>query len=775
MGLDKLLYLQGVGADFVNSLGERVEIAEQDRVAMLRCMLPAQWSKTDLSAEQIAQRIYQLDAEPWTQLLPPFQHTSTDKPTLSLFLRRCCTAILNIKVQFENGEVMQFSLDPTSLLNHPDLVQIVGDYRIGERVYYHYQIGFNQTLFESELVVSTSCNVLPYLGLGYHELHVEMVSDTQAVQSRKANGTWLVASSSCYPAGAARQPESQKHWGVSVQLFSLRSETQWGIGDFNDLTALIKWVAKEGGSFVQLNPLHALDLAQPAACSPYSPSDRRRLNPLYIHLEAVPEWADLCQRLDTAAFSALIDDVNAIKKKLNSNQWIDYTAVSQHKYHFFMLLYHEFIKNHLDNHSARGALFTQFVNERGEDLHAFCTQQVIDTADIEAFSGVDESFFAYLQFVAEQQLAQCQVNAKQWGMFIGLVRDLAVGAAANSVEIKSDNNPFCASASIGAPPDQFAPQGQNWGLLPFDPIALKRTGYQHFIALLRSNMQSCGALRIDHVMSLLRLWWWPSHHAQEGGCYVYYPLDALLAIVCTESQRAQCWVIGEDLGLIPPEIVGKLAAAGVLSNELFYFSKQQAHFTPPADYKAQSLMMLANHDVPTLRAWWHADDLQLRRKIGLIDDEHWLLLHGERAQDKQQLLTLLQQEGALQQATVNEVDYSALFHVLLAVTAAGQSALFSVQLCDLMMDVEPVNIPGTWLEYPNWQRRLSATLTELTTSAQRRGLLQLLQQSRQLTEADGASALAAKLAENINTSANIPTPASSASLSLQLNGSTRYD
>lgn len=248
-------------------------------------------------------------------------------------------------------------------------------------------------------------------------------------------------------------------------------------------------------------------------------------------------------------------------------------------------------------------------------------------------------------------------------------------------------------------------------------------------------MQSCGALRIDHVMSLLRLWWWPASAALGNGAYVYYPLDALLAILCIESQRACCRVIGEDLGLIPPEIVSKLFDAGVLSNDLFYFSKQDDAFTLPEHYKPHSLMMLANHDVPPLLAWWQADDLHLRHKIGLIDtdtdkDSHLKHALSLRQHEKQQLLTLLCNAGALSHSDINSTDYSTLLLAWISVCATGAAALFSVQLCDLVQENQPVNIPGTWLEYPNWQRRMSVTLEVLAAATSVKTLFKHLRLAR---------------------------------------------
>ncbi|MCL1048812.1 4-alpha-glucanotransferase [Shewanella abyssi] len=783
MGLEKLLYLQGVGAEFVSCSGEKIYTPEQDRIGILRCMLDGDITENlqqPLSDETIANKTFALDALPWTQVLPSFQHCTIDTPLLNLYLPENINDLLSIELQLESGEVYQFYLYAAKLrahnsnVNPRNLVKVVGNYQIGAVGYLHYQLSITQTLIESSLVrinPRVGCE-LPCIRLGYHRVRIEQASSTSDVnvddgdnKNSAISGTWLVAPATSYQGCNTRV--NDRLWGVSIQLFSLRSDTQWGIGDFADLLALVDVVAKEGASFVLLNPLHALDIANPQACSPYSPSDRRRLNPLYINIEMVAEFelllsektygaTDTENRESKAKFKA---ELLAFKARANGIDWLDYRLVSKHKYRVFTQLYPLFVLHHVEKITVRTLHFNRFIADKGEALQQFCDQQLADTRGLSEFEGLDKRFFAYLQFIAEQQLAQCQGHAKQLGMSIGLVRDLAVGAGANSVEVKTTNNPFCQQASIGAPPDPFAPQGQNWGLTPLDPIALKQSGYQHFISLLRSNMQSCGALRIDHVMSLLRLWWWPASKALGNGAYVYYPLDALLAILCIESQRAQCRVIGEDLGLIPPEIVSKLAAAGVLSNDLFYFSKQDGAFTSPQDHQPQSLMMLANHDVPPLLAWWQADDLTLRHKLGLIDSDSALQVALQaRGHEKQQLLTLLCRAGALSDSDIDSTEYPTLLQAWIAVCAAGNATLFSVQLCDLALDNQPVNIPGTWLEYPNWQRRMPATLAALAADQSIQALFEQL-----------------RLARSTATVPRHQIPPCSTTLSLQPNGLNRYD
>ncbi|MCK8043549.1 4-alpha-glucanotransferase [Shewanella sp. 1CM18E] len=740
MGLDKLLYLQGVAIEFNDCNGEYVRISDADRLGVLTCMLtqvdanqPDSLSTaTELlqSEESIAKRNFQLDAMPWTQALPPFQHCNIEQLTLDFYLPDNLQQQVEIKLQLESGECYQFAINAS----HHSHCRVVGDYRIDAQIYLHYQLQISADVCGSEL---------PHIGFGYHQVSISGYSKEST--DKQISGTWLVAPSKTYQRVLPNQ-QATKEWGISVQLYSLRSENQWGIGDFGDLLQLIDLAATQKAAFILLNPLHALSISTPEEASPYSPDDRRRLNPLYINLEQVAEFNDIdlpqllsslskfdgiLSQLENSDLEA-IDSLSALKKLLNQSDWLNYTEVSFCKYHVLQQLYLQFCLKQLNCNSQRAQQFKDFIAEQGEPLTQFCLQQVKASANLNSFDNPPAEFFAYLQFVAEQQLAKCQLHAKQQQMSIGLVRDLAVGVSASGSEVASHPELFCTHASIGAPPDRFAPQGQNWGLVPLDPIALKQHSYQYFINLLRRNMQSCGALRIDHVMSLLRLWWWPNNPELGGGAYVYYPLDSLMAILCIESQRARCRIIGEDLGIIPAEIVTCLESAGVLSNQLFYFNKQQQQFTEPKQYKPHCLMMLANHDVPTLAAWWTGADLTLRRSLELIADEQTLSqLQAERAEDKQQLLNLVIAHNQLDAtSTLDNVDYQALLSAWIQVCATGKAELFSVQLCDLIQERLSVNVPGTWHEYPNWQRRLPKTLTQIINDDEVKLLMQQLAASR---------------------------------------------
>ncbi|AZG73127.1 4-alpha-glucanotransferase [Shewanella livingstonensis] len=725
MGLEKLLYLQGVGAEFIDCFGNLVHIPAKDRQGILTTMLlPSSFHEHDhlhgvnesalppfnvdafsqqqLSAQQIAARIEQLDVMPWLMPLHGFQWCGVDKPHVDIYLPERYPFTFIITIRGENIDTICISA------NVNDAV-ITGEYHINDQRYCQYRLLLNQ----------------PNQPLGYYHVSVDFVSDP--AKTATLHGQLMVAPSMAYQGRLTQTLTANKQsWGLNAQLYALRNDEQWGIGDFGNLAELIDYAAHGGADFILLNPLHALDISQPDNPSPYSPTDRRRLNPLYIQIEAVYEYNALNEEL-------LSQKWQQKRQVLNQAHLINYDEVQQLKYAAFEKLYQIFCSDHVKHETPRFKDYLAFLEQDKIALMQFVAMELTLASK---FFTQDAGFYLYLQFVANEQLQACQLNAKQCGMSIGLIRDLAVGAISHGAEVSANVDLFCDNASIGAPPDPFAEQGQNWGLAPFDPVKLKQHNFSHFIQLVRSNMQSCGALRIDHVMGLLRLWWWPLQENLGHGSYVYYPLETLLAIVCLESQQARCIVIGEDLGIVPPEIVSCLRDAGILSNELFYFCKQHQGFKSPKEHKRQSLMMLANHDVPTLFAWWSGADLRLRRQLELIETDGKLQqLLSQRQLEKQQLVDLLIREHVFElpapTASVEQLDFDPILLAWISVAAKSNAQLFSMQLSDLVADKHGVNIPGTWKEFPNWQRRLPLSIKQMSQSPKVQQRLEAIASARQ--------------------------------------------
>lgn len=584
-----------------------------------------------------------------------------------------------------------------------------------------------------ELVLAPFHNgVLP---IGYHRLSLRCLDD----RVRAANRLEGLEADLIIAPARAFEPDwalsGQRLWGFSVQLYTLRSERNWGIGDFTDLCALIDCASLKKASFLVLNPLHALDANAPQDCSPYSPNDRRRLNTLYIAAEREPEFQaspSLRKKVADPAWQVRL-------AALRSGDSIDYVEVAKCKREIFVQMFSYFVAEHLEKDTARARAFQAFVEAQGPSLMAFAQFEARrllsnDSLELEA----DPRFTLYLQWLAESQFEACQQLAQHKGMRIGLIRDLAVGGDGGGAEVLLNKGLYCELASIGAPPDPFATQGQNWGLPPVDPNALRASGYRHFIELLRSNMAHCGALRIDHVMALMRLWWCPRYPGRGIGAYVHYNVDELFAILRLESLRNRCVVIGEDLGVVPPEVRTYINSSAIFSNILFYFEKYDGfHFKKPEHYNSKALAMVANHDVPTLAAWWNGADLRLRHKLGLIksDDELHQQL-GARREEKQQVLHWLGDQWLLPAPWQGDGEGKPFDLLLCAAIirccARSASQLVSVQLEDLALLETPVNIPGTSSEYPNWRRRLPADVSTLIDSESGSKLLSGFSEERNL-------------------------------------------
>ncbi|WP_345830209.1 4-alpha-glucanotransferase (plasmid) [Pantoea sp. BRR-3P] len=578
---------------------------------------------------------------------------------------------------------------------------------------------------------------LPSLPLGYHQLTVH-------AQPQPLHCRIIVAPVRCYEPPAITQGQSL--WGACIQLYTLRSATNWGIGDFGDLQQMLAEVAQRGAACVGLNPLHALFPALPESASPYSPSSRRWLNMLYIDVAAVEDFkqSEEAQRWwhSPATQQAL--------QAARDAEWVDYSAVTHLKLEALRLAWQHFRKRDADDKQVNA--FAAFIAEGGESLlhqgvfdalHAAqiaedpqrydwttwpAALQSPDSPVVRAFRiehTYEVRFYLWLQWLAASQFAACWAVCQKHRMPIGLYRDLAVGVAQGGAETWSDRELYCLQASVGAPPDILGPLGQNWGLPPMDPQIMQARAYEPWIALLRANMRDCGALRIDHVMALLRLWWIPLGETAAEGAYVHYPIDDLLAILALESQRHRCMVIGEDLGTVPEKIIGKLQQAGVYSYKVLYFEQtSKTAFRPPSHWPRQAMAVATTHDMPTLRGWWQSDDLRLGSELGLYPDKQILAgLHKARLAATQALFKTLQRSGYLLDRVDTPIMNQALSAALHRYLADSRSALLGLQPEDWLDMAAPVNIPGTTTHYPNWRRKLSASLEEMFANPQINALL----------------------------------------------------
>lgn len=586
------------------------------------------------------------------------------------------------------------------------------------------------------------------LPLGYHQLTLRQDEQTWSCRL-------IVAPQRCYEPDALLT--GQKLWGACVQLYTLRSDRNWGIGDFGDLRQMVAEVGERGGAFVGLNPIHALYPANPDSASPYSPSSRRWLNIIYIDVNAVEDF----QRSRAAQQWWLKPAIQQQLASARNSDWVDYATVTRLKLAALKLAFAEFQTRKVNDTQKQA--FEAFVNHGGDSLHQQATFDALhahlyeqdnrllgwqswpeayqqpQSDAVAAFCQQhqdDVRFYLWLQWLAASQFADCFAQSQQQQMPIGLYRDLAVGVAEGGAETWCARDLYCLQASVGAPPDILGPLGQNWGLPPIDPHVMTARGYQPFIDLLRANMTHCGALRIDHVMALLRLWWIPQGETADQGAYVMYPVDDLLAVLALESQRHHCMVIGEDLGTVPIEIVGKLRDSGVYSYKVLYFEHDgENHFRAPQSYPVQAMATITTHDLPTLRGYWQSGDLRLGASLGLYPDADILAeLYAERERAKQGLLDGLHHYDCVPQKVGKK---AALLNMgpmlnrgLQRYVADSASALLGLQPEDWIDMAEPVNVPGTNTEYPNWRRKLSHSLEVMFADRQVNRLLKDLDKRR---------------------------------------------
>ena len=543
-------------------------------------------------------------------------------------------------------------------------------------------------------------------------------------------------------------------WGLCVQLYTLRTPTNWGVGDFSDLAWLAREAARRGADFIGLNPLHALFAADPAHCSPYSPSSRHCINVLYIAVDAVPDVEYCAEALQRMAEPAFREEL----ARLRALDLIDYSGVSRCKLPILRLLYDRFRRDEQGVRTPRGLAFEAFLRERATTVGRHALFEALDAhmrvehraqggwaswpekyrdadgpavAEFARAFAPEVDFHAWLQWIAESQLAAAGQIARDAGMRIGLYGDYAVGANPGGSEVWADRHGYCAGASIGAPPDALALRGQDWGLPPPDPAAMTRDGCRAFAVLMRDNMRHFGALRLDHVMSLFRLWWVPRGLQPSEGGYVHYPMRQLFATVAEESRRSGCLVVGEDLGTVPFEVGKAMTEEGVYGYTVLYFERvEDACFRPPAEWRRDALASITTHDLPTLRAWWEGSDIELRAQLGMYPEGQDLgALFAERARDRERLIDAMAVAGVRPRWPVDRFEpaFAAAVHAFLAAT---RSALVAVQAEDLLGMLDPVNIPGTSAEYANWRRKLSGDVEALLCGAAAQPLLETLRRLR---------------------------------------------
>lgn len=576
------------------------------------------------------------------------------------------------------------------------------------------------------------------LPLGYHQLRLK----AQAGNNRIAARAWLIV---C-PAKTYQPPRldgAGKGAGIAVSLYALRSARNWGCGDFTDLERLIDWLATHTGiSFIGLNPLHAIANRQPFNTSPYLPSSVYYRNPIYLDVERIEDF----QRSPRAQRWIQRPEVQQEIHALRKSELVEYERVHALKLAALKLAFAEFLRRHWRTGSPRAHQFRAWLEGEGAMLERFAIYCALDewirrhhpgvwiwpewpapyrdprSPAVRAFAKKHWRavlFYCYLQWQIELQLAAAHQHALRRGLTLGLYHDLALATDRAGADFWAYRHFYVSGCRVGAPPDDFSPSGQDWSFPPMDCERLRQDGYRLFVHSLRKNCQFAGALRLDHVMRLFRLYWIPEDHTPLQGAYVRQPHQELLPLLALESVRNKVLIVGEDLGTVTPEIRAELERWGLLGYRIPYFEKLPGgRFRHPAEYPEQSLVSSTTHDLPTLAGFWLARDIDARLRAGLIDQQAARRQRLNRELDKQRLLELLHELGLLPQwfprnaAAVAEWT-GELHYAMVGLLCLARSRLMALTMEDLFKETEQQNLPASTWQYPNWRRKLRLSLEDL--------------------------------------------------------------
>ena len=588
---------------------------------------------------------------------------------------------------------------------------------------------------------------LPQLACGYYTLSAETGGKCCLVRL-------IVAPESVY------QPKLLANGGrmngLTMHLYSLRSERNWGIGDFTDLLNLMKYAAEKKLDFVGINPLHALFTSKPAFASPYSPSSREWLNLIYLDVEKVGAFTYNEQLKNWLAQPKIRQRIAALR----ITETVTYTAVWACKRDALHMAFNAFEQDTCEAAENERAAFEAFVLEKGKALQGFGLFEALDQyysrpgqvgwqswpsefhqpdgEAVEKFARSHEReicFYMWLQWLCAEQLREVNQAAVEYGVKLGIYGDLAVGVARGSADTWLNRQDYCMDLSVGAPPDPLGPTGQNWDLPPLNPLMLKHTGYEKFAHLLRENMRLYGVLRIDHVMALCRLWWVLNGKTADFGAYVHYDAEVMFAILALESRRNRCVIIGEDLGTVPDQARHLLNRYQVFSYKVMYFSKGWNGFQLPEEYPEQAITVISTHDVAPLAGYWTGKDLDTMFKLGTLPDAAaFQTALDEREHDKADLLDKLKETGCLgadvqMPAKADETLLAALHKY----GALSRSKLYAVQLENLLGVIDNLNVPGVTEGYPNWAQKMPVSLEDFLQHRLMGGQLAIIDEVRMKT------------------------------------------
>ncbi|MEU1973194.1 4-alpha-glucanotransferase [Microbacterium sp. NPDC019599] len=546
------------------------------------------------------------------------------------------------------------------------------------------------------------------LPLGWHTLHVR--EHRHGTAERSSDAVLVVTPDRLAPP-ATRPGAGSRAWGLMAQLYSARSRESWGVGDFADLGDLATVAAQRGADFLLVNPIHAAEVTTPIEPSPYLPATRRFIAPLYVRPEDIRETAyldpDARALIAAAKVPAAATDTDA-ERVDRDLAWTAKIAALE-------------VVHRAPRSAARQAAFEAFVEAGGTALQDFGLWCALEEHYAHLAEGEDRPegaedirsllveqlreqladrvrFHIWLQWIADEQAQAAQDAARAAGMSIGVMHDLAVGVDPDGSDAWSLRELYAQGISVGAPPDMYNQQGQDWSQPPWLPSALAAAGYAPVRDMIRNLLRHAGALRIDHVIGLFRLWWIPEELGPTAGTYVRYDHEAMIGVLVLEAQRAGAVLIGEDLGNVEPWVRDYLSSRGVLGTSVLWFEYEGDGLRPPEHYRESVLATVNTHDLPPTAGYLAGEHVDLRARLGLLT-QPVEEVRAEAAHERDGMLSILRDRGLIG-ADATEEDIVAALHVLLT---ASPSLLLGVGLVDAVGERRVQNQPGTHREYPNWQ------------------------------------------------------------------------
>ena len=687
-----------------------------------RAILRAMGRKVE-TAESILREIDTLRSHPWNCFLDPvFVVSHRSQPlTIPLHLPVNETEVRLLSVHWRLNDEEGATFEQTT---HGDRLHIAERHTV------------EGTNYLKILLRDTAERPLGYYSLTVrcHRSQGSFPDGTRVIEGRSRV---IIAPDACY---LPEEDGSFRTWGLAVNLYAVRSRKNWGIGDLGDLKDLLRWIGRLGGGYVGINPLHGTANRRPAGISPYSAESRLYKSFLYVDTASLPDVGNGPGEPAHGLPSGAPKDLGSLKKK----PLIDYERIAPLKEQCLRQAFERFHTAHYIGKTSRGRDFRRFVGSEGKSLEHYALFNALrrhfasergvfswqewpaefrrpDQPAVRRFRKGHEKevlFHQYVQWLLDSQLRQAAEEARKQGMPIGIYHDLAIGAVGSGPDAWMFQDVIGQGLSVGAPPDDFNPNGQCWGFPPLIPERLRQDGYDLFIRTVRANMRHCGALRIDHALGMFRIFCVPDGVEAKDGAYVTFPTEDLLRIIALESVRNRTMVIAEDLGTIGDNVRETLRKFNMLSYRLLYFERNypDPSFVLPDRYPELALCAVTTHDLPTCRGFWSGHDITIKEELGLYrSPELFQRQLDERARDRQLLMTALRSAGVLPADFPSDTGSSPsmaddLCLALYEYLARTPCLLVAVSLDDIIGTMDQQNMPGVTDSYPSWIRKTPLSL-----------------------------------------------------------------